>query len=70
MIEILEDEDPSSDSLKSSYNTVNQEVDKLDLSFSNTVDYDTSLHFCYQKKELWAVKNQVFYTYDLEKYLI
>ena len=38
----------------------------VSINFQNIGGYDTSLHYCYNTKQLWTVNGGKFYSYDIE----
>ena len=37
----------------------------INIDFENIGGYDTSLHYCYNTRQLWTVNNGKFYSYDV-----
>jgi len=46
------------------FNLVKGKEEPVDILFSNRGEYDTSLHYCNQKGQLWTVNNGIFFSYN------
>ena len=47
------------------YDLIKERGFNINIDFANIGGYDTSLHYCYQTKQLWTINNGKFYIYDV-----
>ncbi len=47
------------------YDLIKERGFNINIDFANIGGYDTSLHYCYQTKQLWTINSGKFYIYDV-----
>ena len=47
------------------YDLNNRRDYNINIDFQNIGGYDSSLHYCYNTKQLWTLNNRKFYSYDI-----
>ena len=47
------------------YDLIKERGFNINIDFANIGGFDTSLHYCYQTKQLWTINSGKFYIYDV-----